>query len=155
MLERMLDHGLLWRRVRFVLFDRLIISLLIVITAPFACEISWTFVFVCAAIVLETCDSLMNVAGRELVKLLVVAKDNDGDIDGAEYTQLVSLLEQAAFSLQEGDRAIPVVFDRADFNFSSAHAVEFARVKSVDCDLRLQKWKRSRSLFSLQAMILD
>lgn len=61
--------------------------------------------------VLETCDSLMNVAGRELVKLLVVAKDNDGDIDGAEYTQLVSLLEQAAFSLQEG-AATTVSIDR-------------------------------------------
>ena len=53
----------------------------------------------------------MNIAGRELVKLLVVAKDNDGDIDGAEYTQLVSLLEQAAFSLQEG-AATTVSIDR-------------------------------------------
>lgn len=52
--------------------------------------------------ILKTCDSLMDVAGRELVKLLVIAEDNDSDIDRAEYAQFVGLLEQAAFSLQEG-----------------------------------------------------
>ena len=44
----------------------------------------------------------MNVARRELVKLLVIAKDNDSDIDRAEYAQFVGLLEQAAFTLQKG-----------------------------------------------------
>lgn len=52
--------------------------------------------------ILETCDGLMDVAGREFVKLLIIAKDNDSDIDGAEYAQFVGLLEQTAFSLQEG-----------------------------------------------------
>ena len=31
-----------------------------------------------------------------------MAEDDDGNVDGAEHRQLVSLLEQAAFALQEG-----------------------------------------------------
>jgi len=51
---------------------------------------------------LEAGDSLVDVARRELVELLVIAKDDDCDIDGTENTELVCLLEQAAFALQEG-----------------------------------------------------
>lgn len=50
MLERMLDHGRLWRRVRFVLFDGLLISFLVIITTTFTLEVSRALVFVCAAI---------------------------------------------------------------------------------------------------------
>jgi hypothetical protein len=53
----------------------------------------------------------MNVAGRELVKLLVIAKDDDRDVDGAEDAQFVCLLEQAAFTLQKG-AATTVSIDR-------------------------------------------
>jgi hypothetical protein len=35
-----------------------------------------------------------------------MAKDDDGDIDGAEDGELVGLLEQPAFSLEEGDGSI-------------------------------------------------
>jgi hypothetical protein len=33
--------------------------------------------------VLKAADSLVDVAGREFIKLLVVAKDDDGNVDGA------------------------------------------------------------------------
>lgn len=51
---------------------------------------------------MEATDGLVDVAGRKLIELLVVAKDDDSDVDGAEDAQLVCLLEQAAFTLQEG-----------------------------------------------------
>jgi hypothetical protein len=35
-----------------------------------------------------------------------VAEDDDGDIDGAKDGELVGLLEQPAFSLEEGDGSI-------------------------------------------------
>ena len=35
-----------------------------------------------------------------------MAKDDDGDIDGAEDGELMRLLEQPAFSLEEGDGSI-------------------------------------------------
>lgn len=47
-------------------------------------------------------DGLVDVAGRELVQLLVVAEDDDCDVDGAEDGKLMSLLEEAAFALQKG-----------------------------------------------------
>ncbi len=36
------------------------------------------------------------------MELLVIAEDENGDIDGTEHGQLVSLLEQATFPLQKG-----------------------------------------------------
>lgn len=47
-------------------------------------------------------DGLVDVARGELVELLVVAKDDDGNVDRAEHGELMSLLEQAALALQEG-----------------------------------------------------
>ena len=44
-------------------------------------------------------NDLGNIARGELVKLLVVTKNDDRHIDGAEDGKLVSLLEQAALSL--------------------------------------------------------
>ena len=55
-----------------------------------------------AAIVLEPPNDLIDVRGRVLIQLLVRPKDNDRDVDGAEYGQLMRLLEQAAFALEEG-----------------------------------------------------
>jgi hypothetical protein len=51
---------------------------------------------------LEASDRLVNITRRELVELLVITKDDDSDVDRTEYAQLVCLLEQAAFALQEG-----------------------------------------------------
>jgi hypothetical protein len=60
-------------------------------------------VLVCAAIILVAANCLIDVAGRKLVQLLVVAKDDDSDVDGAEDGELMRLLEQAAFALQESN----------------------------------------------------
>lgn len=54
-----------------------------------------------ATYVLIPGESLIDVAGREFVQLLVLSEDNDGDVDGAEDGKLMRLLEQAAFALQE------------------------------------------------------
>lgn len=51
--------------------------------------------------ILKAIDSLVDVARRELVQLLVVTKDDDGDIDRAQDTKLVSFLEQSTFSLEK------------------------------------------------------
>jgi hypothetical protein len=50
---------------------------------------------------LVAANGLIDVARGELVQLLVVAEDDDGDIDGAEDGQLMGLFEQAAFALQK------------------------------------------------------
>lgn len=47
-------------------------------------------------------DQLVHVGRRVLVELLVRAKDEDGDIDGAEDGKFVRLLEEAALALEEG-----------------------------------------------------
>lgn len=45
-----------------------------------------------------------------------MAKDNDGDVDGAEDGELVRLLEQTAFALEEGDASIAVVANCAGWS---------------------------------------
>lgn len=54
------------------------------------------------AYILVAANGLVDVAGRELVQLLVVAKDDDGHVDGAEDRQLVGLFEEAALALEKG-----------------------------------------------------
>jgi hypothetical protein len=93
--------------------------LIIVIVAPV--EVSGTFVFAWATVILISVNKFSHIRWRIFVELLVVTKDEDGDIDGAENGKLVSLLEKTTLSLQKGDRAIPVIFDRFDLNLSSSH----------------------------------
>ena len=38
-----------------------------------------------------------------------MAEDDNRDVDGAEDGELVSLLEQATFALEEGDAAVAIV----------------------------------------------
>lgn len=47
-------------------------------------------------------DGLVDVARRKLVQLLVVAEDDDGNVDGAQDGELVRLLEEPALALEEG-----------------------------------------------------
>lgn len=49
--------------------------------------------------VLVSGENLSNIATGVLVKLLVVAKYYDGDIDGAEDGKLMCLLEKTTFAL--------------------------------------------------------
>jgi hypothetical protein len=47
-------------------------------------------------------QDLSNITTRVFVQLLIISKDYDGDIDRAENGELMRLLEQAAFALEEG-----------------------------------------------------
>lgn len=47
-------------------------------------------------------DQLSHVAGRVLVQLLVLAKDENGNIYRAKHRELMRLLEKTALALQEG-----------------------------------------------------
>lgn len=57
-----------------------------------------------ATYILVSGNEVAHVRGRILVELLVVSKDEDGDIDGAEHGELVCLLEQAALALEKGPK---------------------------------------------------
>lgn len=46
-------------------------------------------------------QNLSNITTRVLVQLFVVAKDDNRDVDGAQNGELMCLLEQAAFALEE------------------------------------------------------
>jgi hypothetical protein len=47
-------------------------------------------------------QDLSNITTRVFVQLLIISKDYDRDIDRAENGELMRLLEQAAFALEEG-----------------------------------------------------
>ena len=51
--------------------------------------------------VLVSTNIFIDIAGREFIELLIVAEDDDGNIDGAEDGQLMGLFEQAGFALEE------------------------------------------------------
>lgn len=118
----LLHHVMLFRctsRFSAVLVTALIVF---IVVATLVREVLWAFVFVRAAIlfkpsvskpmvpivsrnthVLEPRNGLVDVARRVLVKLLVMAKDNNRDVDRAEHRQLMRLLEQTALALEESD----------------------------------------------------
>ena len=95
-----------------------LVDVLILVAVLLAHEVLRTFVFVGAAIlmlsvlvkvarggkahVLEAADGLVDVAGGELVQLLVVAEDDDGYIDLAQHGQFVRLLEQTTLAFEKG-----------------------------------------------------
>jgi hypothetical protein len=53
-------------------------------------------------------NEVAHIARGVLINLLVVAEDEDGDVYRAQDGELMSLLEQATFALEEGPRAIGV-----------------------------------------------
>ena len=53
------------------------------------------------AYILVSRQDLSNVSTRVFVQLLIISKDYDRDIDGAENGELMRLLEQAADELLE------------------------------------------------------
>lgn len=120
-------HGVIGLRCAAVLasFVRSVFIIFIIIVR--ACmlirKVLWSLVFVRAAIVLEPPDYIVDIRRRVFVQLLVVAKDDDGDIDGAEDGEFVRLLEETAFALEEGDAAVAVVADRFNLDLTSAHDV--------------------------------
>lgn len=59
--------------------------------------------------VLKPPNDLVDVRRRVLVQLLVVPKDNNSDVDGAQDGELMRLLEQTTFALEKGHAAVAVV----------------------------------------------
>lgn len=66
-------------------------------------EVVRTFMLVGTTVILISRDQVSHVVRGVLVEFLVTAEDEYGDIDRTEHGELVRLLEQAAFSLQECD----------------------------------------------------
>jgi hypothetical protein len=50
-------------------------------------------------------DSLLDITRRELIELLVVAENDNRDIDRTKNGELVGLFEKTAFALEEGSRS--------------------------------------------------
>jgi hypothetical protein len=55
--------------------------------------------------ILVSADGFVDVSRGELVQLLIVTEDDDGDIDGAEDRQLMCLLEQTTFTFEKSSRS--------------------------------------------------
>lgn len=49
----------------------------------------------------ESRDGVIDIARGELIQLLVVPKNNDGDVDRTEHGKLMRLFEQTAFALEK------------------------------------------------------
>jgi hypothetical protein len=81
---------------------RSILVIIIVIHLSLPTEVPRALMFVCTAIILVSRQDLPNVTTRVFVQLLIISKDYDCDIDRAENRELMRLLEQAAFALEEG-----------------------------------------------------
>jgi len=101
MLLGMLLGMLLWREGFFSWGRHVLVLIIIVISAAFASEVCRALVLVWLSIlgnishvraiitlkfphILISADGLIDISRGELVQLLVVAENNDGDIDGAE-----------------------------------------------------------------------
>ena len=115
---RMVLHAhhllLIWRRRASLvhLFSALLV--LVVIASSLIGEVLWTLVLMRAAIILKAPDYLIDVGRGVLVELLIVPEDDNGDVDGTQDGQLMRLLEQAAFPLEEGDGSVAIVSDGLD-----------------------------------------
>lgn len=51
--------------------------------------------------ILIATESIVHVTRGVLIEFLVVAENDNGDIDGTKNGQLMSLLEQSTFALEE------------------------------------------------------
>jgi hypothetical protein len=112
MLQVVRHHRVLGWGMRVVGSGTIVVVVFIVIAVLFAHEVLGAFVFVRIAIlggesamcefarerlaatyVLVAANSRIDVARRELVELIVVTEDDDGDVYRAQDRELVSLLE--------------------------------------------------------------
>lgn len=91
------------RRASLISLVSTVIVLVIIVPATFVRKVLRSLMFMRTAIVLKPPDDLVDIVGRVLVELLVVAEDDDGDVDLAEDGEFMRLLEEAAFTLEEGD----------------------------------------------------
>lgn len=51
-------------------------------------------------------NRLIDVSGRILIQLFIMPKDNDSHFHAAQHAQLVRLLEEPAFALEESPNKI-------------------------------------------------
>lgn len=54
--------------------------------------------------ILKSTNGLVDIARREIIQLFIMAKNDDGNIDGTEDGKLMRFLEQASFALQKGSK---------------------------------------------------
>ena len=101
------------------------IFLLIIVIVALAIEVFGTFVFVGSANlrasqvrspmrpkargkgatnILVPVKSFLHITGRELIELLVVAKNDNRDIHRTQHRELVSLLEETTLSLEKSPK---------------------------------------------------
>lgn len=66
-------------------------------------------------------DEFSHVARRVLVELLVLAKDEDGDIDRAEDGELMRLLEETTLALKERAIVVDQLVSRRAADVGSMH----------------------------------
>jgi hypothetical protein len=121
-LQMVRHHGMVGRSVRIARRRALVVLVVILITVLLVHKVLGPLVLVGAAIlrdlsargsfsaalsrrggayILVPANRLIDVARRKLVQLLVVPEDDDGHIDGAQHRELMRLLEQPTFALQE------------------------------------------------------
>ena len=114
------SSGLRWNRLLSGVGHLLIVVVFfIVISSGLVLKISGPFVFVWLAILLMVSEMAENIGRSDtyilipiqcfldvprgkLVQLLVVPEDDNGNVDGTKYRQLMRFLEQAAFSFEKG-----------------------------------------------------
>jgi hypothetical protein len=102
MLQVVRHHRVLGWGMRVVGSGTIVVVVFIVIAVLFAHEVLGAFVFVRIAIVLVAANSRIDVARRELIELIVMTEDDNGDVYGAQDGELVSLLEKTTLALEEG-----------------------------------------------------
>ena len=103
--------------------------------------------------ILISVEYLIYIGTRVLVQFLIVAKDNNRDIDRTKDGKLVRLLEQTTFALEKCPishiasaetlesirtgrrlhRTIPVIRDGLDFNLSSPHCGDAPCLRELFC----------------------
>src|ERR1700759_3434297 len=75
------------------------------------------------ASILITLQEVWKIGSRRiLVELVVLAKNNDSDIDRGQDRQLMGLFEQTTLTFQEGDGAVAIILDSLDLDFTATHS---------------------------------
>jgi hypothetical protein len=106
-------HGLDLRR------GAILVVVVVVICA--AVKVGRSLVLVGPAVISVAIEDGTHFVGRVLKELLVVTKNDDGNLYIAEHGKLMRLLEETALAFQKGDGAIPVILDGLDFDLSASH----------------------------------
>lgn len=195
------NSGMALLNCLYILRCRCHFILLIVIIA-LACEIFGAFVLVgwtelegemkyqrlCARLEMKKQDTHVLIASKRLrhftrgvlIQLLVVAKDDNGDIDRTKNGEFMRLLEETTLSLQKRavqgilarkygwfglerqgcesniHRAIAVIFDRFDLDLSATHVEKLpaheARAPRGVSDEEASRLTRNLAMLSQQAM---